>query len=72
MIVKGTTINDLGGGGGNFQNEFWEPLPYKGLRNYFFLDFLRPHPQIITGRPLRSNQKSLLMLFVLGMIAKVT
>ncbi len=35
------------------------PLPLKivfflekGLRNYFFLDFLRPHPQIITGRPL--------------------
>ncbi len=49
------------GGGGNFRNEFIfsrEPLPYKnffpekGLRNYFFLDFLRPHPQIINGRPL--------------------
>ncbi len=24
----------------------------KGLQNFFFLDFLRPHPQIISGRPL--------------------
>ena len=25
----------------------------KDLRNFFFLNFLRPHPQIINGRPLR-------------------
>ena len=42
---KGTTINDLGGGGGNFRNEFIfsrEPLPYKKIflgiafQNLFF------------------------------------
>ncbi len=52
------------GGGGNFQNEFIfsrEPLPYfspeKGLRIFFFLDFLRPHPPIINGRPLTLRRK---------------
>ncbi len=41
------------------QNLFSQRVPLKiyfflerGHQNYFFLDFLRPHPQIITGRPL--------------------
>ena len=28
----------------------------KGLRNYFFIDFLWPHPQIINGRPLKHDR----------------
>ncbi len=39
------------GAGGKFENGFNFFLE-KGLRN-FFLDFLRPPPQIINGSPLR-------------------
>ena len=36
------------------EGPFKKFFPEKGLRNFFFLNFLRPSPQIINGRPLSS------------------
>ncbi len=58
---KGSSINDLRGGGrGKIEDELIFPpgmpfenylfFPGEGPPLFFFLDFLRPHPQIINGR----------------------
>ena len=60
---KGTTINDLGGGGGNFRNKFIfsrEPLPYKiyavlcgeGPPKFFFSISSGPTPRSLMIVPL--------------------
>ncbi len=63
--TKGSTINDLGDGGGKMEKEFiWKLFfflekafwnlffPGEGPLKFLFLDFLWPHPEIINGHPL--------------------
>ena len=47
------TITDLGGGRRKFSKFIFFR---KRAFEFFFLDFLWPHPQIINGRPLSSNE----------------
>ena len=55
---KGSTINDMGAEEKYIMNLFFlqecslKFSHVEGPSNFFFLDFLRPHPQIINGRPL--------------------
>ncbi len=54
-VIKGSTINDLGGGAKLKMDLFFSGgmsfFPGEGPP-IFFLDFLRAPPQIINGRPL--------------------
>ena len=61
-VLKESTINDLGGGGGLAEKSKIKDILHKiEISNFFlekglfFLYFLWPHPQIIDGRPLMEN-----------------